>query len=173
MTEVLATVRDTVDPARMDPADTSYQGVLAYRDGPFRWFPAQAERFHHAGKLIYPITVTGNPHAAQVCDCENGDLGIVQAVDWAKRRNDLHGDATIYASRSTIQTSLVHALGNEPCWLWVAWWIGRPTIPNMTLPTHIRIAAIQYDNRETAGYDLSAIVSREWPASPYADMQHW
>jgi hypothetical protein len=171
MTEVLATVRDTVVPESMQIDDT-YQAVLAYRDGPYRWFPAQAERFHRAGKQLYPISVLGNnPHVAQVVDCENGDLTIARAVAWARERNNLHHDATIYASLGSIR-SLVQALDGEPCWLWMAWWSGKPEVPLMDwLPKNVQIAAVQYEN--LPGWDLSAIVSREWPAHPYGDMAHW
>lgn len=175
MTEVLATVRDTVAPEMMQ-IDRTYQGVLAYRDGPYRWFPAQVERFHAAGKLIYPISVrSNNPHLAQVVDCEHGDLNVFQAVDWAKRRNQLHHDATIYASVDTIWNSDMLAMldDGEPYWLWVAWWQGAPEIPDRALPSNVHIAAVQYKNLQTAGYDLSAIVSSEWPAHPYGDMAHW
>lgn len=171
MTEVLATVRDTVIPETME-IDDSYEGVLAYRDGPWRWFPTQAERFHAAGKLIYPLSVKGaDPHLAQVIDCENGDLTDAQAAAWARERNELHGDATVYRSLSNI-SSLFGALNGESCWLWIAWWTGKPQIPEiLTLPPNVKIAAVQYENLPR--WDLSAIVSREWPAHPFADMKIW
>lgn len=174
MTEVFATVLDSVVPASLT-IDRTYQGVLAYRDGSFRWPVAQVKRFHDAGKLIYPISVRGaNPHLAQVVDCEAGDLSVDQAADWAGRRNELHHDATIYASLDTIwdgSHTLLDALANEPCWLWVAWWTGAPEMPGLTLPPHIRIGALQYANFSL--WDVSAIVSREWPAHPYGDVRHW
>lgn len=175
MTEVLATIWDTVVPQSL-PIEDAYQGVLAYRDGPYRWFPAQAERFHAAGKLVYPISVEGkDPHLAQVVDCEAGDLTVTQAADWARARNALHHDATVYASLNTIcdgtTPTLIDALGDEPCWLWVAWWTGKPQVPPLALPSHIRIAAVQYQG--LTGYDASAIVSKDWPGSPYTDMAHW
>jgi hypothetical protein len=174
MSEVLATVRDTVNPASMK-IDDSYQGVLAYRDGLYRWPAAQAKRFHDAGKRIYPISVEGaNAHLAQVVDCENGDLSPAEAAHWVRLRNELHHDATVYASLDTIweaKPSLLDELGNEPCWLWVAWWTGKPQVPGRFLPPNIRIAAIQYQG--LPDWDLSAIVSREWPASPYNNIADW
>jgi len=176
MTEVLYTVRDTVTPESMAIDDT-YQGVLAYRDGAYRWSPAQAERFYHAGKRIYPISVQGaNPHLAQVIDCENGDLTTTEAANWARERNNLHHDATVYASVSTIwggNLPLLKALAGEPCWLWVAWWQGAPEIPTLELPPNVHIGAVQYKSLPRVGYDLSAIVSRGWPGSPYGDVAHW
>lgn len=168
--EVIATVRDTVNPAGLLAGD-KYQGVLAYRDGPYRWMPGQVERFLVANKKVYPLSVLGaNAHLAQVVDCENGDLTVDQAAVWAQHRNELHGDATVYASVATIP-SLVGALGNIPCWLWVAWWTSTPMMPAVTLPSHIRIAAVQYRNHPA--YDESAIISRSWPASPYQTIEHW
>lgn len=170
MTEVLATVRDTVDPKEM-PVDDSYQGVLAYRDGNYRWLPADAERFHAAGKLVYPISTTGaDPHIAQVVDCEEGNLTVKQAAEWAHLRNELHHDATIYTSLTQVP-ALVAALGKEPCWLWIAWWVGRPAVPALSLPENIRVAAHQYADK--VAWDLSAIVSREWPAHPFTDFKIW
>jgi hypothetical protein len=174
MTSVLATVRDTVNPKGM-PIDGTYEAVLAYRDGLFRWMPADAERFHAAGKRVYPCSVVGaDPDLAQVVDCENGDLTIAQAADWARRRNDLHGDATIYASLDTIwnaKPSLIEALGSEPCWLWAAWWNASLQVPGLSLPANIRLAAVQW--RGLPGWDVSAIISSEWPAHPYTDMANW
>jgi hypothetical protein len=175
MTTVLATIRDTVIPASM-PIDNTYQGVLAYRDGPYRWSPQEARRFHDAGKLIFPISVEGsNAHLAQVADCEHGDLTVAQAADWARRRNQLHHDATIYASRATImggpRNSLLEALGDEPCWLWLAWWTNHFIMPSLALPPHIKVAAVQYQNLPK--WDLSMIISPDWPASPYNDVAHW
>jgi hypothetical protein len=168
--ETLSTVRDTVNPAGL-VTDASYQGVLAYRDGPYRWMPSDVERFLAAGKKVYPISVMGaDPHLAQVIDCENGALTVAQAAAWAKHRNELHNDATVYASVSTI-AGLVDALGDVPCWLWVAWWAGKPMMPAVELPSHIQIAAVQYATHPA--YDESAIISRSWPAHPYQTIAHW
>lgn len=168
--EAIAIVRDTVHPDLM-PIDDSYQAVLAYRDGPYRWSTAQAMRYHAAGKLIYPISVLGeDPHLAQVIDCEPGDVTVTEAVDWVRRRNELHHDGTVYADLSTIR-SLLHVIGDEPAWLWIAFWRGQPELPAISLPPNVRIAAVQYSG--AAIWDLSAIISREWPASPYTDVKDW
>jgi hypothetical protein len=170
MTKVFATIRDTVRPEVM-AIDISYQGVLAYRDGDYRWQPAEAERFHAAGKLVYPISVTGkDPHIAQVVDCEMGALSTRSAAAWARARNELHGDATVYIERSRIP-ALVDALNGEPCWLWIAWWIGEPRMPAIALPANVHVAAHQYADLDD--WDMSAILSSSWPAHPFTDFKIW
>lgn len=168
--DVISTVRDTVSPADLVISDL-YQGVLAYRDGPYRWMPGQVERFLKAGKKIYPISVTGaDPHRAQVVDCENGDLTITGAATYARQRDELHGDATVYVSLANV-FDLVGALGDTPCWLWVAYWSSVPLMPPVDLPPNIHIAAVQHFHSMV--YDESAIITRSWPAHPYQTMANW
>lgn len=157
-------LRDTVQPANMT-LDASYQGVLAYRDGWYRWPNVQVQRFITAGKLLWPITVIGDdPHLAQIADCENGDLTPARAAKWAAERNQLHHDATIYASLATVP-AVVAALGAEPCWLFVADWTGKPHTPVLHLPSHIKLGLVQYATGDL--YDTSEILSSAWPSSPW------
>jgi hypothetical protein len=177
-------VRDTVDPAGIAP-DASFQAILPYRDGFYRWPVEQVQRFRTAGKHIIPVTVTGaNPHLAQVADCERGDLTPAGAAQWARERNRLHGDAahgdaTVYVSLGSVP-ELLAALGPEPCWLWIAWWQadGRPRLPQLELPPHIRLAAVQYASHPAydeskPAYDESKIVSAGWPAHPFTMLDQW
>jgi hypothetical protein len=160
----LITVLDTVQPQNMT-LNSSYQAVLAYRDGLYRWTPQQVQRFLAAGKLVYPVTVIGNdPHEAQMADCERGDLTPAGAAKWAFERNDLHHDATIYASLANVPV-VVDALGTEPCWLWVADWTGKVEELTLNLPPQIKFAAEQYATSSLD--DISAIMSSAWPASPW------
>lgn len=167
---ITGTIRDTVSPARL-AIDTSYMGVLAYRDGEYRWPGDQVRRFRDASKLIFPITVTGaEPHIAQIADCEKGDLSPAGAADWAHERNQLHHDATVYTDLDGVP-DLVDALGDEPCWLHIAWWKGRLVIPQLELPPHIKIGLVQY--LSTTAYDQSQIVNPDWPAHPFTDLALW
>lgn len=157
-------VIDTVTPEDIT-VNNSFQGALAYRDGAYRWPAAQVQRFIAAGKLIYPATVLGgNAHLAQVADCENGDLTPAGAAKWAAVRNDLHNDATIYASLANVP-AVVDALGAEPAWLWIADWTGKVEELTLNLPAHIKFAAEQYASLSIE--DISAIMSSAWPASPW------
>lgn len=163
-------IRDMIDPADVEIDDT-FQGVLAYRDGRTRWPVQQVRRYRDAGKHIYPITVTGaNPHIAQIADRENGDLTAVGAANWGRERNALHHDATIYVDLDNVP-GVVEELGDEPCWLWVAWWTGRLMLPTLQLPAHIKLAAVQY----TSGglFDTSAIVNPDWPGHPFTTLAEW
>jgi hypothetical protein len=167
------TVIDTTAPEKLPPAMRYFGAVMPYRDGLYRWPTAQARRFHSAGKAVYPITVTGaEPHIAQIADCESGDLTPAGAAAWARKRNELHRDATVYVDLDNVP-GLVAALGAEPCWLWVAWWQLDHTlrIPQLELPAHIRLAAMQYAS--LPAYDLSEIVSPEWPAHPFTNFADW
>jgi hypothetical protein len=165
-------VRDSAEPDAVTIDDT-FGAVLAYRDGIYRWTPAQAQRFRAAGKLVFPCTVTGaEPDIAQVADCEAGNLSPYFAARWAAKRNALHGDATIYVSLDNLADQpngpgLITELGDEPCWLWVAAWSasGNLVIPDLELPAHIKLAAVQYATAPS--WDTSAIVSSTWPAHPY------
>jgi hypothetical protein len=159
----LIIVRDTVQPENMTIDDT-YQAVLAYRDGLYRWPPAQVQRFLEAGKLVYPITVLGAPHLAQIADCERGDIDEAEAANFAEDRNALHHDATIYVDLLNVPGLLGVLLG-DPCWLWVADWTGEPHTPALTLPANVKVAAVQYASN--ALYDTSEILSADWPASPW------
>lgn len=170
MTAVLHHVLDTVAPAGIN-MDHTFDAVLAYRDGDYRWPAEQARRFREAGKLIFPITVTGSdPHIAQVADREKGDLTAVGAARWARERNALHHDATVYVDLDNVP-GLVHELGAEPCWLWIAWWNGKLMMPTLKLPPHIQVAAIQYQSLPDR--DMSAIVAWHWPAHPFTNLAHW
>jgi hypothetical protein len=163
-------VRNAVDPAAL-PLDGSFGAVLPYRDGAYRWHVDQVRRFRDAGKKIIPITVDGHdPHNAQVADCEPGDLGVQGAARWAMARNRLHHDATVYVDLDGVP-ELVAALGSEPCWLWVAWWTGKLMVPELTLPAHIRLAAVQY--LSTKAYDESAIVAPDWPQHAFTSIEEW
>lgn len=167
---ITGAIRDTVNPAGM-PIDSTYMGVLPYRDGIYRWPVEEVHRFRAAAKLIFPITVTGaEPHIAQVADRENGDLTAAGAAQWARARNELHHDATVYVGLENVP-ELIDELGDEPCWLWVAWWNQTLVIPKLKLPKHVKLAAVQHTN--FPAYDISTIVSPEWPAHPFTNLADW
>lgn len=163
-------VLDAAEPAGLAVSD-SFGAVLPYRDGTYRWPAEQVRRFRDAGKKIIPITVDGHdPHNAQVADCERGDLTPGGAAKWARERNQLHGDATVYISLDNVD-ELVGKLGSEPAWLWVAWWTGHLNIPVLKLPPHIRLAAMQYAS--LPAYDESAIIDPHWPLHPFTNLENW
>lgn len=163
-------IRDMVTPAAVT-IDHTFQGVLAYRDGETRWPIDEARRFRAARKEIFPITVIGDdPHIAQVADREKGDLTAAGAARWAGERNALHHDATVYVDLDNVP-ELVDELGAEPCWLWVAWWNGRLIVPELKLPAHIKLAAVQYLHTDT--WDQSEIIAPNWPAHPFTNLANW
>jgi len=163
-------VRDTTRPEAL-AADSSFGAVLPYRDGAYRWPVEQVRRFRDAGKKIIPITVDGHdPHNAQVADRENGDLTAEGAAKWAHERNQLHGDAIVYVDLMNTG-ELVSALGGEPAWLWVAWWTGRLVVPELKLPAHIRLGAVQYLSNQL--YDESAIIDPAMPLHPLTGLENW
>jgi hypothetical protein len=162
--------RDTVSPQGLEPG-SGFQAVMPYRDGLYRWPAEQVRRFRDAGKIVLPVTIDGHdPHNAQIADCERGDLTPAAAARWAHQRNQLHRDSTIYCDLNTVP-AVVEALGAEPAWLLVAWWTGKPVMPQLNLPAHIRVAGVQYASHPA--YDESAIVNPFWPCHPFTNLANW
>jgi peptidoglycan hydrolase-like protein with peptidoglycan-binding domain len=129
--------------------------VAYYIDGHFAWSPSQIAMFPDNQHIT--ITVLGN--AADVADCETGDLTPASAAGWARRRRAQgYWRPTIYCSTSVIPEV-------------------RSTTGNLILGRDYDIWDAHYDNREVSDYagvaakqyksesmdDISVVFDGAWP----------
>ena len=104
--------------------------VAGYVDGPVSaWTSTDWDRFPNARFLA--ITVTG-ANGANVIDCENGDVSVQTALDWATRNRN----RIIYVNRSTFESNLsafqaVAAFTH----FWIADWTNIPHLYPGSLAT--------------------------------------
>lgn len=73
------------DAVTLSNIPSSAQAVAGYVDGKWPTWDAVLQRWPKARHVS--ITVTGQ-HDADVCDCENGDLTIDDAIRWFMRKRD-------------------------------------------------------------------------------------
>lgn len=129
MTQVVHTGYDDVTLSIIRQVTPNPFFVCAYLDGSFANVDAARKMFPHA--KIITITVRGLL-IAMACDCENGDLTVEQAAQWAKEKLARGEIPILYASVSTWIELLkaLNALGikREQVILWTAHYINRAHI---------------------------------------------
>lgn len=129
--------------------------VAYYIDGHFAWSASQIAMFPNNQHIT--ITVLGN--AADVADCETGDLTPASSAGWARRRRAQgYWRPTIYCSTSVIP-EVRSATGNlrlaEDYDIWDAHYDGSET------KDYDGIAAKQYKNESLD--DMSVVYDSLWP----------
>jgi hypothetical protein len=126
-----------------------------YNDGRYAWTKEEIALFPNNEHVT--ITVLGG--AADVCDCETGDMTPDEAAAWVRKRK-LAGylRPTVYRSLALMK-DIRNATGGlimGKDWdSWVADYDNSPT------NVYEGAAAKQY--RSTAGYDVSEVYDENWP----------
>jgi hypothetical protein len=144
---------DGITAARL-PADA--QMVGGYGDGLYKWSDADWARFSKA-TIRVRIVVFATTNDGQVLDVEPGNATPAESVDWVLMRRQAGADPTVYMNTSTWSTvrAAFQARGVAEPHYWVAQYDGAATIPAGAV-------AKQYENNQTAGWDLS-VVADYWP----------
>lgn len=90
--------------------------IFYYMDGTYAWSPEQIAKRPQAEK--HSITVLGSL-AADVADCESGDLTTTSAIHWAFQKNKLGAIPMLYSDRSD-RLIIEPATATIPRLLWTA-----------------------------------------------------
>ena len=142
----MAVMFDAIYPSTIPTSAGVPDYAAGYIDGRWPSYTAMRDRFPSATSVS--ITVFGS-QAAQVADCESGDLTVAQAAAWAEAKVASGVVPTIYCSFATWGAAK-SAVGNIP----VDWWIAAyPGIGAVVYPGSV---AHQWVDR--GPYDESVVV---------------
>lgn len=153
-----------VDAAHPEQIPDGFTHAAVYINLKFAWPRAQVARFPHIIKISVQSAATWAAEA-RVIDVERGAAVPFDAPPFVDKRQALgHGDATVYANRSSLPLILA-ALGQRRPRLWIATLDNHPWVPeelaaDLRAREHVtvdpaRIWAIQ--NGKHDGYDTSVV----------------
>lgn len=150
-------MRTMYDSTNVEDIPGSAQMIAVYRDGLYQTETRARRRFPHA--QLVTITVLGRG-AADVVDCEPGNVGPDGAAAWAAERVKAGAHPTIYCPLSMWPAvkAAVKARGiSRKVSYWIAHYDGQRKIPAGAV-------AVQYADPSLSGghYDVSAVADY-WP----------
>lgn len=151
-------MRTMYDSTNVEDIPGSAQMVAVYRDGLYQTEAQARRRFPHA--QIVTITVLGRG-AADVVDCEPGNVGPDGAAAWAAERVKAGAHPTIYCPLSmwpAVKAAVkAHGISSRKVSYWIAHYNGERKIPDGAV-------AVQYADPTLSGghYDVSAVADY-WP----------
>jgi hypothetical protein len=153
------------DSTRPQLIPATADAIFPYADGAYAWSKADLDRFPGSRRRF--ITVTGDAHAAMICDVEHGDVPadlteaeVMQAKaltarTFVARRRGLDRDAVIYCNRDTLTAVQAACAGLE-------YRVGLATLDGSKPRCYSGAAQVGVQYLDTGHYDVWELFDTSW-----------